>query len=525
MKNLKFIFLALFALTIGSLTSCGSDDDMPNLGEIITVTGTVSDDAGDVLANVTVSSVGDESKTTSTAADGTYTISVGREDQLTFSKNGYSTVVLSVTESLNAVLERGSGAFFAASFEAEGNIVIDPLFTTGTIQPTANLGLPGIFPADLVTVNYKGAVNPVGSPWYSGWSFYSRLINGQTTSAVLDLKPTEIITDATIQNSGSTSITWTNDKTYILEGLVFINDGQTLNIEEGTIIQGKPGEAENASALIVARGGKINAMGTADLPIIFTFEGDNGGTDATTRGQWGGLILLGKASLNSNPGESAIEGIPTNETRGLYGGNQDDDNSGVLQYVSIRHGGTLIGADNEINGLTLGGVGSSTSISYVEVIGNKDDGIEWFGGTVNAKYLIAAYCADDALDYDEGYRGRNQFVVVHQDPAASAADRGGEHDGGTDPETGTPYATPVFYNVTSIGNPATRAITFRDNAGGEYHNSIFVGYNRGIDIEDLEGQDQDSYKQWQDGLLKLSNNVFFNIGVGDRADVIFTVTN
>jgi len=234
---------------------------------------------------------------------------------------------------------------------------------------------------------------------------------------------------------------------------------------------------------------------------------------------------LGRASLNSSPGESAIEGIPTNEPRGLYGGTINDDNSGVLNYVSIRHGGTLIGGDNEINGLTLGGVGSGTTIEYVEVIGNKDDGIEWFGGTANGRYLISAFCADDGLDYDEGYRGNNQFVVVHQDPAADAADRGGEHDGGTDPETGTPFATPIFANVTSIGNSGSRTITFRDNAGGEYHNSIFSGYGRGIDIEDLEGQDQDSYKQWEDGNLKLQNNVFSNIGAGSKAENIFKVSN
>jgi hypothetical protein len=266
-------------------------------------------------------------------------------------------------------------------------------------------------------------------------------------------------------------------------------------------------------------------MGTADAPVIFTYEGDMGNTPATLRGQWGGLIILGNSSLNSNPGESAIEGIPTNEPRGLYGGNIEDENSGVLNYVSIRHGGTLIGGDNEINGLTLGGVGSGTTIEYVEIIGNKDDGIEWFGGTVKGRYLISAFCADDGLDYDEGYRGGNQFVIVHQDPAADAADRGGEHDGGTDPETGTPFATPTFVNVTSVGNPDSRALTFRDNAGGKYQNSIFVNYGRGVDIENLEGQDQDSFKQWEDGLLELSNNVFFNIGAGDRAEETFKVSN
>ena len=288
--------------------------------------------------------------------------------------------------------------------------------------------------------------------------------------------------------------------------------------------RGKSGEGSSASALIIARGAKIKAAGTATEPIVFTFEGDTGNTNPSTRGQWGGLIILGKASLNSLPGETAIEGIPTTELRGLYGGTEDNDNSGILSYVSIRHGGTNIGADNEINGLTLGGVGSGTTIDYVEIVSNKDDGIEWFGGTVTGSHLLSVYCADDGLDYDEGYRGANQFVIVHQDPSDGNADRGGEHDGGTDPETGAPYATPVFYNVTSIGNAASRALTFRDNAGGEYHNSIFSGYARGVDIEFLKDQEQHSYEQFDSGILKLENNIFTGIDAGTAGADLFKVT-
>ena len=147
-----------------------------------------------------------------------------------------------------------------------------------------------------------------------------------------------------------------------LDGFVFVNDGDTLTIEAGTVIKGAPGTQADASALIVARGAYIVAEGTAEEPIIMTFEGDplDGSIPYTTKGQWGGLILLGSAKLNSVPGESAIEGIPTSEARGLYGGDNDEDNSGVLKYISVRHGGTDIGAGNEINGLTFGGVGSGT---------------------------------------------------------------------------------------------------------------------------------------------------------------------
>lgn len=411
---------------------------------------------------------------------------------------------------------------FADYFDDAGNTVADPAFGANSITPSADLGSTSTPPAGLVNTSFKGAIDPSGTPWYAGWSAYESILGGGNTTAIT-AGATVVVIDAATMDAAGNDVNWTKDNTYVLDGFVFVNDGQTLNIEEGTVIQGKSGEGSAASALVVARGGKIEAVGTATEPIIFTFEGDTGNTNPSTRAQWGGLIVLGKATLNSSPGESAIEGIPTTELRGLYGGTVDNDDSGTIKYVSIRHGGSNIGADNEINGLTLGGVGTGTTIEYVEVVGNKDDGIEWFGGTVNGKYLISTFCGDDGLDYDEGYRGTNQFVIVHQDPGAGNADRGGEHDGGTDPEDGTPYATPKFYNVTSIGNSGSRTITFRDNAGGEYHNSIFSGYGRGIDIEYLKDQNQHSYVQFDNNILKLENNVFFNIGDGDTGADIFKV--
>ncbi|HCQ29302.1 MAG TPA: hypothetical protein DIU39_03385 [Flavobacteriales bacterium] len=321
--------------------------------------------------------------------------------------------------------------------------------------------------------------------------------------------------------NGTGTTTWTNDKVWILDGMVFVNPGQTLTIEPGTVIKGKPGTGANASALIVARGGKIMAQGTASQPIIFTFEADplDGSVPVTTRGQWGGLIVLGNAQLNSSPGESQIEGIPTSETRGLYGGNDDADNSGIIQYVSIRHGGTDIGAGNEINGLTLGGVGYNTVIDHVEIVANADDGIEFFGGQPRVKNAIIAFCGDDGYDYDEGFRGYGQFWWLIQEPGAG--DRGGEHDGGTSPEDGMPYAHPKIYNATYMGRGASagkRAVTFRDNAGGEYHNSIFMDYAKGIDIEMLASGEY-SYKRWQQGDLVLEDNVFWNVADGTAAGI------
>lgn len=323
---------------------------------------------------------------------------------------------------------------------------------------------------------------------------------------------TETIVD---DGNGTGTTTWTSDNIYILDGFVFVNSGQTLTIEPGTVIKGRPGTGSEASALIVAQGGTLIAEGTASEPIIFTALDDdpNDPNDIPfgTQGLWGGLVVLGSASLNTVPAVQSIEGLPTSEPRGIYGGSDDADNSGVIKYVSIRYGGSNIGAGNEINGLTLGGVGSGTTIDYVEVYSNQDDGVEWFGGTVDCKHLAVGFCGDDAFDYDQGWRGRVQygFAVTSE----SIGDRGGEHDGGTSPENGMPYALPVFSNCTYVGGGVAagkRALTFRDNAGGEYHNSIFVNFGKGVDIEIISGNDH-SYGQYQVNNLNIENSHFYNV--------------
>lgn len=330
-------------------------------------------------------------------------------------------------------------------------------------------------------------------------------------------------TESTIKDNGSGIGTRTlyKDTTYFLDGFCFVNSGQTLTIQAGTVIKGKAGQGANAAALIVARGGKINAVGTAADPIIMTFENDplDGSVPVTTRGQWGGLIILGAAQLNTSPSTQQVEGIPTTETRANFGGTNDADNSGTLKYISIRHGGTDIGAGNEINGLTLGGVGSGTTIDYIEIIANSDDAIECFGGTPQFKHIVAAFCGDDCFDYDMGFRGKAQFYFAVKEP--NAGDRGGEHDGGTSPEDGTPYAKPMIYNVTYLGRGAAagkRTVTFRDNAGGEYHNSVFVDIAKGVDIEMLSSG-QHSWERFKAGDLKFEDNVFFNVANGTGAGI------
>jgi hypothetical protein len=344
-----------------------------------------------------------------------------------------------------------------------------------------------------------------------------------------------VVTDADMAAAGN-DVSWTADNVYILEGFVFVNDGQTLNIEAGTVVKGKPGQEANASALIIAKGGKIMANGTADSPIIFTAQADDlaGSIPDEATGQWGGVIVLGKGATNNSTAEKAIEGIPTSEPRGLYGADPTvaDDNSGMMKYVSIRHGGTDIGEGNEINGLTLGAVGSATTFSYIEITSNADDGVEWFGGAPKCDHILVAWVGDDSFDYDEGFSGMNQFMAAIQ--SADAGDRLGEHDGGpSSNELGEPFAHPVFSNVTYVGRGASagkRVITLRDNAGGEYHNSIFAEQAKGIDIEyreDGSGSSlgQCSYSQWADEqILKIENNIFQNVADGTGAGIFKVVS-
>jgi hypothetical protein len=320
------------------------------------------------------------------------------------------------------------------------------------------------------------------------------------------------------------NVTWTSNNIYVLNEFVFVDSGATLTIEPNTIVKGLPGQGASAKALIVAKWGTLIADGNATNPIIFTSIADYTSIfedlPANPRGLWGGMLILGNAVINTAAGVGQIEGIPETEPRGAYGGSDDTDSSGVLRYVSVRYGGSEIGAANEINGITFGAVGNRTVVEHVEVANNLDDGFEWFGGTVNCKWMLVAFVGDDNYDYDEGYRGFGQFWACVQDP--TTGNRGGEHDGGTDPEDGTPYAIPTISNATYIGSGASsgnidsdHAFKIRDNAGGHYSNSIFTEfYGDGLDVEDLPSG-HDSRERLETGDLTFTRTLWYNFGAGD----------
>jgi hypothetical protein len=268
--------------------------------------------------------------------------------------------------------------------------------------------------------------------------------------------------------------TWTAENVYILDGHVVVGEGVTLTIEEGTIIKAEDGQGANASALIVDQGGRLMAEGTAERPIIFTSVNDDiqpGETESTLEvgdaGQWGGVIMLGRApiSVDGAEGTSFIEGIPDNPDYGIFGGTDPEDNSGTLRYVSIRFTGIVLEQNAELQGLTLGGIGSGTTIENIEIFSCTDDGVEWFGGTVDVENLIVYGQQDDGLDIDMAYSGTisNAFVIQTSESGSAF-----EIDG---PE-GTMPGSFTMRNVTvDAGNFAGKLLAdFRDGATGTLEN-------------------------------------------------------
>ena len=329
------------------------------------------------------------------------------------------------------------------------------------------------------------------------------------TETVTETETVEVdpYADTTLEGNITSDTTLDASKIWLLKGRVSVVSGSTLTIPAGTIIKAASGTGADATTLIIARGGKMIANGTANAPIIMTSVSDNIGVGGTypssgpalgvdTRGLWGGLLILGNApcSFSGDVAELQIEGIPTSDVNGLYGGTNPADDSGSVEYLSIRHGGAEIGEGNEINGLTLGGVGSGTKINHVEVVANVDDGIEFFGGSVNASNLLVWGQGDDAIDIDQAYSGTIDGAMVI---LTDASDHGFEVDG---PE-GSAAGSFTLKNVTVLG--ATKACSalgvngemadFRKAATGSLSNILFKDFSGGKDVELDASADAASY--------------------------------
>ena len=279
-----------------------------------------------------------------------------------------------------------------------------------------------------------------------------------------------------------TDTTLTADKVWTLKHKVHVRAGATLTIEPCTTIVG---DKSTLGTLIIDPGARILAEGGRDEPIVFTSQAPVGDRQA---GDWGGVMVLGRAPINVPGGKANIEGLnPTPETQ--YGGDKPDDDSGILKYVRIEFSGILLSQNNEVNGLTFGGVGSKTQVEYVHVRNTLDDCFEFFGGTVNAKHLVCTSNQDDGFDWDFGYSGKLQFLVLQQDQAFPDDTNGFESDNDAMSTTNMPISNPTIYNATLVGHDADKqqyGWLARRSTQGAVHNAIVTGFEACIDIRDAQ---------------------------------------
>jgi hypothetical protein len=346
------------------------------------------------------------------------------------------------------------------------------------------------------STSYRGAFAPTGAMWTDQWTNY-------------DPKNEPYLDAATVVNVTAditANTTWTTGKTYKLAGLIYVRNNATLTIQPGVVVKGL--SSVNGTALIVTKGSKLNAIGTAAAPIVFT----SGKTVAQGRqpGDWGGIILLGKAGFNANipvagqNGVNNIEGITANINTEYGGGTTaiNNDNSGTLKYVRIEFGGYVFSPNNEINGLTMGAVGNGTTIDYVQVSYTNDDAFEWFGGSVNCKHLVSFRNLDDDFDTDNGYKGIVQFGLIVRDPSiadnpsvsTSESFESDNNAAGTASASGYDSTSAIFTNITSVGpskratlSPTTslavgheRALRLRRATQLKVFNSIFMDFKSNI---------------------------------------------
>ena len=299
----------------------------------------------------------------------------------------------------------------------------------------------------------------------------------------------------TVSGDITTDTRWYAQAKYHLSGFVYVKNNATLTIEAGTIIKGV---SNTKATLIIERGSKIIAAGTASQPIIFTSDKPVG---QRASGDWGGVVICGKAKTNKHDDGEGV-GIAEGGIGSKYGGSDDNDNSGILQFVRIEFPGIPLTstANSEINGLTLYSVGKATVIDHIQVSYSGDDSFEWFGGNVNAKYLVALGGLDDAFDTDNGFSGKVQFGLILQDPLKSdqSGSNGFESDNDADGSLLTPVTSPIFTNVTAIGPLAVaatlpegtkhqKALHLRRGTMTSIYNSVFVGFPQGLSIDGQKG--------------------------------------
>jgi PKD repeat protein len=357
-----------------------------------------------------------------------------------------------------------------------------------------------------VQTDYRGAFAPAPTAmWTDTWSNWDPQNTNYGTSTV------------TITTSITNNTTWTSNNIYLLSGPIYVKNGATLTIEPGTVIMGD--KAVLYSGLYVTQGSKLNAQGTASQPIVFT---SNQAAGARAKGDWGGIILMGRASNNQPGGIANIEGIaPSADTQYGGGTNPDDnDDSGILSYVRIEFCGQVFANNVEINGLTMGAVGKSTQLDHIQISFSNDDAFEWFGGTVNARYLVSYRNLDDDFDTDNGFSGKIQFGLIVRDPnvadaPAISTSEGFESDNDATGSAATPKTSAIFSNITAIGplrgnvgaTVATgyrRGARIRRNSSISIYNTIFMDFKNGLYLDNTNAG---SEANATNGTLRFRSNI------------------
>jgi hypothetical protein len=404
------------------------------------------------------------------------------------------------------------------------------------------------------TTGYNPDPTNTGANWAAGWTNWTPNATAYPGDAGWNPTAQHPATNANkvvVSGSISSNTTWSNTNWYELSGTVHITSGATLTIQPGTVIRGA---VNNVGVLIVAKGGRLNAVGTSSQPIVFT---SNKAAGSRLRGDWGGLLLIGNAQTNTPGGVRQYEALP-NDPLALYGGGANPnnaDNSGTMRYIRIEYAGYNFLPDQEINGLTFAGVGNGTRADYIQVSFANDDSYEWFGGTSDHKYLVAYAGTDDDFDIDEGYNGRLQYLLGVRHPSVfetspAGTSNGLEHDNNTglgsasqinpNTPTPTPLTTPTISNMTLVGpiKPGAnrtslsttanarfgRAFELRTNVSTSVFNSLIWGYSTLFQLGNPTGTfPATTQTRAYEDQITMRNNVFISTATGN--DVRFVSQN
>ena len=460
------------ANTYAVLRSVG-DGDAETLASGIAGTSYVDEAAAWGMAQYTVTASGTGGTSSASAA-----VEVGYGEEALFLQEAWANRV-DVAPMLGNPFDRKNPDFRPQA----GSPALEGAATFADLTPLV-LALPPEVAAGFVaaasaffdaTANYVGAVGPDHDWTQEAWTTFGEADMGgvmASASAVLSGD----ISDVRVLSA---------DTTYTINGIVTVEEGGELHIPAGTHLHGST--EIQPSALIVRVGGKLFSEGSEDAPVVFTSANP---PEERQKGDWGGVVLNGASLCNFPAGECVGEG-----SSGEYGGDNRADDSGVITYTRIEYAGYEISFGNELNALTMNGVGSGTTIHHVQTHAGSDDGFEWFGGTVNTKHLLATDISDDSFDYSTGFQGMGQFWLAQQDP--NDGDNGFEVDGNEDDYNATPYTLPLLANITLIGKGVDGAggtegesvdgLRLRRGTGGIITNALIIGFgDDGLDIDNAE---------------------------------------